>query len=87
MNKTINLSMFIIFLQVVIDPNNYYEKEENIYELKIGIRNIEWNSKGLWLNGQKLYLRGFGKHEDSEASMFIYNYIMQGNSIFFLNFK
>ncbi|XP_050443174.1 beta-glucuronidase-like [Adelges cooleyi] len=37
----------------------------DVYRLPIGIRSLEWNSKGLLLNGEPLYLRGFGKHEDS----------------------
>nr|XP_014279338.1 beta-glucuronidase-like isoform X2 [Halyomorpha halys] len=56
---------YLYTLRVETNPDSYLSNE-NIYEMKIGIRKIDWNSTGLWLNGEKLYLRGFGKHEDSE---------------------
>ncbi|XP_064103725.1 beta-glucuronidase-like [Macrobrachium nipponense] len=40
--------------------------QEDIYEQKIGIRSIQWDSTSLYVNGQKAYLHGVGKHEDSE---------------------
>ncbi|EDV98514.1 beta-glucuronidase [Drosophila grimshawi] len=36
------------------------------YRMPIGIRSLSWNNDGLYLNGKSLYLRGFGKHEDSD---------------------
>lgn len=36
--------------------------------MKIGVRNIKWNSRELLLNDEPIYLRGFGKHEDSIVS-------------------
>lgn len=33
---------------------------------EIGIRTVEINGKDILLNGEKIYLRGFGKHEDSD---------------------
>jgi len=36
--------------------------------MKFGIRTLQWTSKELLLNGEPLYLRGFGKHEDSIVS-------------------
>ncbi|XP_050520628.1 beta-glucuronidase-like isoform X2 [Daktulosphaira vitifoliae] len=37
----------------------------DVYRLPIGIRTLQWTSKKLLLNGESIYLRGFGKHEDS----------------------
>ncbi|KAL7737165.1 hypothetical protein ACLKA6_005363 [Drosophila palustris] len=36
------------------------------YRLPVGIRSLSWNNESLLLNGKPLYLRGFGKHEDSD---------------------
>lgn len=38
----------------------------DIYRQKFGIRHITWTKKGVYINGKKLYIRGFGKHEDSD---------------------
>ncbi|KAH8300078.1 hypothetical protein KR044_009523, partial [Drosophila immigrans] len=38
----------------------------DVYRLPVGIRNLSWNNESLTLNGKPLYLRGFGKHEDSD---------------------
>ncbi|XP_015374488.1 PREDICTED: beta-glucuronidase-like isoform X2 [Diuraphis noxia] len=35
------------------------------YRMKIGVRTLQWTSKELLLNNEPMYLRGFGKHEDS----------------------
>lgn len=36
------------------------------YVLPIGIRSIAWDSKGMTINSKPIYLRGFGRHEDSD---------------------
>ncbi|WP_147803644.1 beta-glucuronidase [Alkalicoccus halolimnae] len=36
------------------------------YSLPVGIRSIEIKSGELYLNGEKMYLKGFGKHEDMD---------------------
>lgn len=38
----------------------------DVYRLKIGIRKLEWTSTSFTINGEPIYLRGFGKHEDSD---------------------
>ncbi|XP_017120244.2 beta-glucuronidase-like [Drosophila elegans] len=38
----------------------------DVYRLSVGIRSLSWDSNNLLLNGRSLYLRGFGRHEDSE---------------------
>lgn len=40
----------------------------DVYRMKVGIRKIEWDNLSLRLNGQKVYLHGFGRHEDSDVS-------------------
>lgn len=40
------------------------EKLLDDYELKIGIRTIEWDEKKLYLNKEPIFLKGFGKHEE-----------------------
>ncbi|XP_030384762.1 beta-glucuronidase-like isoform X2 [Scaptodrosophila lebanonensis] len=38
----------------------------DVYRMPVGIRSVEWNTKSLFINGVPVYLRGFGKHEDSD---------------------
>ncbi|XP_071446372.1 beta-glucuronidase-like [Hetaerina americana] len=38
----------------------------DIYRQRIGIRMITWNETSLEINGVPVYLRGFGRHEDSD---------------------
>lgn len=38
----------------------------DVYHQKVGIREMAWNSTTLMINGKPAYLRGFGKHEDSD---------------------
>lgn len=40
------------------------EKLLDSYELKVGIRPIGWDEKRLYLNGEPIFLKGFGKHEE-----------------------
>ncbi|XP_017073384.1 beta-glucuronidase [Drosophila eugracilis] len=39
---------------------------QDVYRLPVGIRSLAWNNESLLLNGKPLYLRGFGRHEDSD---------------------
>ncbi|XP_015111462.1 beta-glucuronidase [Diachasma alloeum] len=38
---------------------------QDVYRLPIGIRTIKWSNTSLLLNDKPVYLRGFGRHEDS----------------------
>lgn len=38
---------------------------KDVYRLPVGIRKITWNSTTLFINSVPTYIRGFGKHEDS----------------------
>jgi hypothetical protein len=44
---------------------------EDIYRLPVGIRTVEWNNTSVMINGRAIYLRGFGRHEDSDVSKFV----------------
>ena len=45
----------------------------DVYPQKFGIRSIGWNSTTLTINNKPMYLRGFGKHEDSDVSSLLFN--------------
>lgn len=38
----------------------------DIYRLPIGIRTISWTNTSLLINNRPVYLKGFGRHEDSD---------------------
>lgn len=40
------------------------ETENDCYEQTFGVRKVAVDEKGLTLNGERVYLKGFGKHED-----------------------
>lgn len=44
----------------------------DIYRMKVGFRTLSWNSDGMTINGKRLYLRGFGKHEDADVRHLLY---------------
>ena len=35
------------------------------YRLRIGIRELKWDAKGVYINSKPIYFKGFGRHEDS----------------------
>ena len=43
----------------------------DVYRLKVGVRKLEWNNSTLLMNNKPLYLRGFGRHEDSDVSSIV----------------
>lgn len=42
--------------------------EGDVYRLPFGIRFIEWNPTGVYINGKSVYFKGFGRHEDAIVS-------------------
>ncbi|XP_069689806.1 beta-glucuronidase-like [Periplaneta americana] len=38
----------------------------DVYRLPVGIRKVEWNNTAVTINGKPIYIRGFGRHEDSD---------------------
>lgn len=39
--------------------------DRDVYRLPFGIRSISWSNTSLYLNNRPVYMRGFGRHEDS----------------------
>ena len=39
--------------------------EVDVYRLPFGIRMVQWNDEGVFVNGEKVYFKGFGRHEDA----------------------
>lgn len=51
-------------LQVTLSVSND-TRVVDIYRLPIGIRTLSWTNTSLLINDRPVYLRGFGRHEDS----------------------
>ncbi|XP_046998789.1 beta-glucuronidase-like isoform X1 [Schistocerca americana] len=47
----------------VISPDG---ASDDIYRLPVGIRRLTWDSSSFLINGKPIYIRGFGRHEDSD---------------------
>ncbi|RZF35643.1 hypothetical protein LSTR_LSTR010758 [Laodelphax striatellus] len=56
---------YMYTVEVVITVPKY--NTSDIYSQPVGIRTVRWNDKSLMINGKKVYIRGVGKHEDSDA--------------------
>lgn len=54
------------FIQVFLSTSS--EENIDVYRLKIGVRTLHWNAREFLINGRPIYLRGFGRHEDSDVS-------------------
>ena len=39
----------------------------DVYRLPIGIRKISWSNTNVFINNKPIYIRGVGKHEDSDV--------------------
>ncbi|XP_049786984.1 beta-glucuronidase-like [Schistocerca cancellata] len=39
---------------------------DDVYRLPVGIRQLSWDNSSLLINGKPIYIRGFGRHEDSD---------------------
>lgn len=53
----------VIFSKVRLSVLN--DTTADIYRMQIGIRTIAWTNTSLLVNDRPVYLRGFGRHEDS----------------------
>lgn len=51
--------------------NDAKNVEGDIYRLPFGVRFIEWNSTGVYINGKSVYFKGFGRHEDAIVNFYI----------------
>ncbi|XP_033215452.1 beta-glucuronidase isoform X1 [Belonocnema kinseyi] len=54
---------YLYTLEVTISVQN--STKADVYRLPIGIRTLEWTNTSLLINDRIVYLRGFGRHEDS----------------------
>ncbi|XP_011312039.1 beta-glucuronidase [Fopius arisanus] len=54
---------YLYTLEIILTVPNSTIRD--IYRLPIGIRTIKWTNKTLLINDRPVYLRGFGRHEDS----------------------
>lgn len=43
------------------------EQDVDVYRKKFGVRTLRWTSTEFLINDRPVYLRGFGKHEDSDV--------------------
>lgn len=57
-----NAYLYRLVIQIMDDTEVLDE-----YEQEIGIRTVEVKGTSILLNGEPVYLRGFGKHEDSDV--------------------
>ncbi|XP_078040430.1 beta-glucuronidase [Augochlora pura] len=54
---------YMYTLEVTLTVAN--ETKADVYRLPIGIRSLVWTNSSVLLNDRTLYMRGFGRHEDS----------------------
>ncbi|CAK9796112.1 Gusb [Anthophora quadrimaculata] len=54
---------YLYTLEVTLSIVN--DSKVDIYRLPIGIRTLSWTNSSLLLNDKPVYMRGFGRHEDS----------------------
>ncbi|XP_037915442.1 beta-glucuronidase-like isoform X1 [Hermetia illucens] len=45
---------------------NEEQQDIDIYRLKVGIRTLAWDKSRFLINGEPVYFRGFGRHEDAD---------------------
>ncbi|KAI5748524.1 hypothetical protein M8J77_026367 [Diaphorina citri] len=60
MNNNQDLA-YLYTLQVQIGPDS----NPDIFRQTVGFRTITWDNHGVQINGENLYIHGFGMHEDS----------------------
>ncbi|XP_065215861.1 beta-glucuronidase isoform X1 [Planococcus citri] len=54
---------YMYTLQVQISEQEWGSND--VYRQPVGIRSLTWNNTSVLINGKPIYLRGFGRHEDS----------------------
>ncbi|XP_043510365.1 beta-glucuronidase [Frieseomelitta varia] len=54
---------YLYTLKVTLSVAN--DSKVDVYRLPIGIRTLAWTNTSLLLNDKPIYMRGFGRHEDS----------------------
>lgn len=59
---------YLYELRVMLQNSN--KTTLDTYTLKIGIRSVSLTKTNFFINGEKFYFKGFGKHEDANVSIF-----------------
>lgn len=62
--------LYILFnlFQVTLQSNE--SDLDDTYRLPVGIRTLSWDNTTFQINNRNVYMRGFGKHEDSDVSKY-----------------
>jgi beta-glucuronidase len=55
---------------IEIKLSTILEENIDIYRMKFGVRTLKWTNKMFTINDKPIYFRGFGRHEDSDVSLF-----------------
>ncbi|KAL1451753.1 hypothetical protein WDU94_006101, partial [Cyamophila willieti] len=55
---------YLYTLQARLTGSQY--SDDDIYRHPVGIRKLFWNSTSFLINNKPIYIRGFGRHEDSD---------------------
>ncbi|KAJ4432164.1 hypothetical protein ANN_20780 [Periplaneta americana] len=53
----------------------------DVYRLPVGIRKVEWNNTSVTINGKPIYIRGFGRHEDSAVCWYLIHVLKQDSNL------
>ena len=51
-------------IKVIVKDRNSGQMVDS-YRLQIGLRELKWDTNGVYVNGKPIYFKGFGRHEDS----------------------
>lgn len=57
---------YMYTLEVRLSTSQLGGEVEDVYRLPVGIRTIHWTNTSLLINSKPAYIRGFGRHEDSD---------------------
>ncbi|XP_049786983.1 beta-glucuronidase-like [Schistocerca cancellata] len=49
-----------------VHVNSSERGTDDVYRLPVGIRQLFWDNSSFLINGKPIYIRGFGRHEDSD---------------------
>lgn len=68
-----NLILLISILFCKVELTDVHNTIKDVYRLPVGIRKITWTSTQMYINNKPIYIRGVGKHEDSDVSNVLLN--------------
>lgn len=61
-----NISLNFNFIQIRLSTT---WNVDDVYRMPVGIRTIKWTNTSFLINDKPAYLRGFGRHEDSDVNI------------------